>query len=266
MKTTQQTPGRSSKAAQFFTALALAALLVGATGGGAAFMIYRSFNAMPSDDAKLATARRPQTVQMAANRGTLPDHENITSDAPDFRRVDNTVLSPVAARRVIAAWRSNPVVSSAPAPLTTTPEEASVQASNRPPLSDPESRYIVSAETGRVLGVDGTKGAQMEVRRAEAVAIQNPNPEVRIATAVQVRRAQPVETGETEYGYVQDDNTRYVPVRRAQSAPAAGSFDATDYLAREDSRRMTARGQAANPNSRAAGFRYDFSLPDSGNR
>ena len=189
MKTTNDMPiapeEKPAKSQMFFTALALSALMVSAVGGGAAFMIYHQFASMPAS----AQAQGERTEHLA----TVPMARPVVaaaSERSDYRQVDNTVLPPAEARRVIAAWKSNPVVSNVPAPLAKTAEESSEEANNRPPLTDPDSHYIVSAYTGKVIGVDGSAGAAAEVRRA--VAVQAPSPEVRTASAVQVRAALPV--------------------------------------------------------------------------
>ena len=286
---------KSSKAGLFFTALALAALMVSAVVGGAAFTIYRQFSTMPGGE-QASTAHQPPTTRLAKSStrvnqdhpaGAVPMNRRVAaeaSDRSDFRYADNTVLPPAAARRVIAAWRSNPVVSNVPPPLMKTAQETSEEASNVPPegapdrsnrvrLTDPNSRYIIGAN-GRVIGVDGSAGAAAEARRQQAVPVaapvQTPPMEVRVAVPVQVRAAIPVTPGEEDVaaqagdGYGYTNASQYVPVRRAQPAVAnARSFDAASYLSRQDD----LRGQLnVNPTSRAAGYRYDFRLPESSNR
>ena len=53
---------KTSKTTLFFTALALAALMVSATVGGAAFIIYHEFSAMPEG---AQASHGPQTVRLA---------------------------------------------------------------------------------------------------------------------------------------------------------------------------------------------------------
>ncbi len=75
------------------------------------------------------------------------------------------------------------------------PDESSPIDTDTPPgvpLSE-GSRYIVDKDTGRIVGIDGTAGAALEVRRAQPVTsslpatantIRNPEPEVRVASPV----------------------------------------------------------------------------------
>ena len=262
---------KTSKTTVFFTALALAALMVSATVGGAAFMIYHEFTAMPE---AAQAARGPQTTRLlksSAQGEAAPLTRRVAaeaSDRSDYQYADNTVLPPAEARRVIAAWTSNPVLPRVPAPLATSDDVAVADAGDRPPLTDSGSHYIVSPRTGQVIGVDGSAGAAADARRAEAipvaVAVQTPPPEVRVASAVPVRAAIPVSPDEADASNPQSpvvtDGTQYVPVRRAQPVTASRAFDATSYLAQDNV--PVARAQAVNPTSRAAGYRHDFRLPD----
>ena len=271
---------KTSKSTVFFTALSLAALMVSATVGGAAFIIYHEFSTMPGA-AQAASTQGPQTVRLAKlsdHAETAPMTRRVaaeSSDRPDYQYADNTVLPPAEARRVIAAWTSNPLLPRVPAPLTKSDDIAandSADEGNRPPLTDAGSHYIVSQNTGQVIGVDGSAGAAVEARRAQAVqvavAVQTPPPEVRVASAVQVRPALPVNPDEMEATAPQypgaTDGSQYVPVRRAQPVATGRSFDATSYLANQDNVPV-ARAQPVNPTSRALGYRHDFRLPDLGN-
>ncbi len=276
MKTTNDLPivpeEKPAKSNLFFTALAFSALAVSAVGGGAAFMIYHQFSSMPAGT-PVATTPGAQTEHLATVPMARPAAVQ-TEDRSDYRRVDNTVLRPAEARRVIAAWRSNPVVSTAPPPLTKTADEVSQGTGNRPPLTDPDSHYIVSASTGRVIGVDGSAGAAAEMRRAQAVpvavAVQTPPPEVRVASAVQVRAAVPVVSGDEDTLDPQNsgftNGVQVVPVRRAQSVATGRNFNAASYLAAEDDRLMSRAQAVVTPASRDNGYRHDFRLPDFSNR
>ena len=143
---------------------------------------------------------------------------------------------------------------------------------DRPPLTDSGSHYIVSRLTGQVVGVDGSAGAAVEARQAQAipvtVAVQTLPPEVRVASAVPVRAAIPVNPDEVDASNPQylavTDGAQYVPVRRAQPVTVGRAFDAASYLAQDNV--PVARAQAVNPTSRAAGYRHDFQLPDQGSR
>ena len=271
---------RTSKSAVFFTALSLAALMASATVGGAAFMIYHEFSTMPVA-AQAVSTRGPQTVRLASlsdQAETAPLTRRVaanSSDRSDYQYADNTVLPPAEARRVIAAWTSNPLLPRVPAPLAKADDNAPsdmVSENDRPPLTDAGSHYIVSQQTGQVIGVDGSAGAAAEARRAAAipvvVAVQTPPPEVRVASAVQVRPALPVNPDEVDATAAQypgtTDGSQYLPVRRAEPVATGRSFDAASYLANQDNVPV-ARAQAVNPTSRALGYRHDFRLPDLGN-
>ena len=279
MTTINQPPAppeeKTSKTTVFFTALALAALMVSATVGGAAFIIYHEFSAMP-DTAQ--TARGPQTTSLA-KLSTQAEMAPMTrrvaaesSDRSDYQYADNTILPPAEARRVIAAWTSNPVLPRVPAPLAKSDNDETTDAGDRPPLTDSGSHYIVSQRTGQVIGVDGSAGAAVEARQAQAipvaVAVQMPPPEVRVASAVPIRAALPVSPDEVDASNPQypavTDGAQYVPIRRAQPVAASRSFDAASYLAQDNV--PVARAQAVNPTSRAAGYRHDFRLPDQGSQ
>ena len=271
---------RTRKSTVFFTALSLAALMVSATVGGAAFMIYHEFSTMPGA-AQAASARGLQTVALANfsdQAETAPMTRRVaagSSDRSDYQYADNTVLPPAEARRVIAAWTSNPLLPRVPAPLAKADDIVASNAAgenDRPPLTDAGSHYIVSQQTGQVIGVDGSAGAAVEARRAAtlpvAVAVQTPPPEVRVASAVQVRPAIPVNPDELDATATQypgaTDGSQYIPVRPAQPVATGRSFDAASYLANQDNVPV-ARAQAVNPTSRAMGYRQDFRLPDLGN-
>ena len=270
---------KTSKSAVFFTALALAALMVSATVGGAAFMIYHEFSAMPGAT-QTELSRGPQTVRLtrfSEQTETAPLTRRVaaeSSDHSDYRYADNTVLPPAEARRVISAWTSNPLLPRVPAPLAKSDDIAASDAAgenDRPPLTDAGSHYIVSQRTGQVIGVDGSAGAAIEARRAQAVpaavAVQTPPPEVRVASAVQVRAALPVNPNDADTAPQYQDTTegaQYVPTRRAQPVTAGRSFDANSYLANQDNVPV-ARAQAVNLTSRVSGYRHDFRLPDLGN-
>ncbi len=264
---------KSRKSNLFFTALTLSALMVSAVGGGAAFMIYHEFAAMPGD-AQAAVTHVPQTTRLTklANASSLdrlapttPMNRPVaaeSSDHSDFRYADNTVLPPAEARRVIAAWRSNPVVSNVPPALEKLPDAVTEEAANRPPLTDPESHYIVSATTGQIVGVDGSVSAAAEARRQPApvaLAAQLPPPEVRVATPVQVRAALPVTPDDADASYTQDSivptAAQPVPVRHAQAVVTGRSFDAASYLASEDNRPVMRAQAIITPASRTAGYR-----------
>ena len=265
---------KTSKTTVFFTALALATLMVSATVGGAAFMIYHEFSAIP-DGAQVV--RGPQTTRLVkasapAETGSMTRRVAAeASDRSDYQYADNTVLPPAEARRVIAAWTSNPVLPRVPAPLAKSDDSEPADTADRPPLTDSGSHYIVSQRTGQVIGVDGSAGAAIEARQAQAVpvAVQTPPPEVRVASAVPVRAALPVNPDEVVASDVQSsvvtNGAQYVPVRRAQPVTAGRSFDAASYLAAQDNVPV-ARAQAVNPTSRAAGYRHDFRLPDPGSQ
>ena len=300
MTTTHLTPNapeaKPGKTTLLFTALALATVMVSAAGGGAAFMLYHEFSATP-DKPEASSVRG---VRLDRLSGSADDRQTDSapmtrpvaaeaSDRSDYRFADNTILPPAEARRVIAAWTSNPVVSRVPAPLEPSADTAAV--ANRPPLNDSGSHYFVDAATGQVVGVDGSVSAAIEARQAEAerqaearriqedkafrvqavpveVAVQTP-PEIRVASAVQVRAALPVNPDDTAVAndapYVPASNSvQYVPVRRAQPVAAGRSFNAASFLASEDNRPVL-RAQPVNPTSRAAGYRHDFQLPDQGN-
>ena len=265
---------KTSKATVFFTALALSALMVSATVGGAAFIIYHEFTAMP-DSAQAVVTRLPQTVRLAKSfpqEQTAPLTRRVaaeSSDRSDYQYADNTILPPAEARRVIAAWTSNPLLPRVPAPLANSDDVAATDSDSRPPLTDVGSHYIVSQRTGQVIGVDGSASAAAEARVERAipvaVAVQTPPPEVRVASAVPVRPAIPVNPDDPDAVSPQypaaTDGSQYVPVRRAQPVTAGHSFDAASYLASQDSVPVL-RAQAVNPTSRAAGYRHDFQLPD----
>lgn len=90
---------------------------------------------------------------------------------------------------------------------------------NGPTLSDPGSHYIIDKNTGRVVGIDGTAGAAMEVRRAQPVAppasptIRNPVPEVRVASPV-MQYGRPLFEGDRPV-QAAIPASNYVPTRRA---------------------------------------------------
>ena len=266
---------KTSKTTVFFTALALATLMVSATVGGAAFMIYHEFTAMPEAAQATRGAQTTRLFKPSAEAEAAPLTRRVAaeaSDRSDYQYADNTVLPPAEARRVIAAWTSNPVLPRVPAPLAKSDDVAAVDASDRPPLTDAGSHYIISPRTGQVIGVDGSAGAEADARRAQMipvpVAVQTPPAEVRVASAVAVRAAIPVNPDEADASTQQypavTDGAQYVPVRRAQPVTAGRSFDATSYLAQDNV--PVARAQAVNPTSRAAGYRHDFRLPDQGSQ
>ena len=88
------------------------------------------------------------------------------------------------------------------------------------PLSDPGSHYILDKNTGRVVGIDGSAGAAMEVRRAQAApptnatpTIRNPVPEVRVATPV-LQYGRPLFDGDRPV-QAAVPASNYLPTRRA---------------------------------------------------
>ena len=242
---------KTGKTKAIFTALAVTALLASAAAGGAGFMIYHEFSAIPA--AARLTASHEASSQPAQNAApatregwvsTAPMYRPVaatSADRSDYQFADNTVLPPAAARRVIAAWVSNPLLPKIPAPLS-------------PAASIPAA------------GLGATGGEVAEVRRAlpVPVAIQTPPPEVRVASAVQVRAALPVDPeavdGTDTAGSDASVEVENAPVRRAQPVTSGRRFDASSYLASQDATPVL-HGEIVNPTSRAAGYHHDFRLP-----
>ena len=114
-------------------------------------------------------------------------------------------------------------------------------------LNDPESRYIVDPQSGRVIGIDGSAGAAREqaeeiTNAPEAIAVQTPPPEVRTASPV-------IEDGRPVYHLaeprtVSAPGSQYVPIRKAiavtddetEAVAAPRTFNVGEYLAANDDR------------------------------
>ena len=206
----------------FFAALLL--LIAVAVGFGAtALFVYHQFNghlASTDQSARGVSAehrmvsRQPQTGMDGSAQPRLV--AALPSDQPRYTYADNNGGRPsVPAKNRLAAVN-------VPAPLEM-PSQLAGSQDAPPALNDPESHYIRDSRTGKVIGIDGSAGAEREqeqeaLQQAQTpttarVAVQTPPPEVRVASAV-VEDGRPVFHGMP----VATDNTsgsQYVPVRKA---------------------------------------------------
>ena len=262
---------------KMFFGLVLLTAAVGAGFGGTALIVYHQLGGSRPADLRTANLTRVEHKELA--RPVLPVAES-TKDLPQTRRVAATstdvptyTYADNSAGQPSLPPKRQKTVANIPAALETS-AEPQVGPSAPDNLNDPESHYIVDARTGRVVGIDGTAGAQREAgeqRRLDAapraVAVQTPPLEVRVASAV-------MEEGQPVYHGAQPITTnvpgsQYVPVRRAKpvTADSAALADARDfnvaaYLA-DDRSHPVSRAQPVYPASvRTARAIHVFRLPD----
>ena len=166
----------------------------------------------------------------------------------------NTVLSPELAS----------------ASSSVTNDENPDEGDNTIQLSDPGSHYILNKD-GRVVGVDGSAGAALEVRRAQAIpsqasapTIRNPVPEVRVASPV-LQYGRPLfESDQPVQATI--PNSPYLPVRRAlpvnpgAAANGGSTFNASSEVA--DDGQPVQRAQPVSRDPRAPHDDRTFQLPD----
>ena len=183
-------------------------------------------------------------AQLTPARYVPTDSEIATiSDTPRYTYVSYN------GGRLQAHLRINTVLAtSVPAPLApaSTDDTTSAQAVGRPPLTDSASRYITDAH-GRIIGVDGSAGAEAEARAQHAtVARALPvtalvAPEVRVAAPV-TQFGQAVYAGGRVMATATPATTNYLPIRKAlpveaeATAPEASSFDVRQELSQDDGR------------------------------
>ena len=254
MKTTATLEKTTRTVGKVFLALMLLVLAVTVGFGGTALFVYYQFgdSRHPATPARGTVAARRSPVQSV--RGT--------DQSSSIRRVANVPAEPSAytyadnqgGQPTTPGGRAHPA-DAVPAPLN----PAVLSGDHSSQLSDPESHYIVDARTGRVVGIDGSAGAQREAEQESlqkastpprAVAVQTPPPEVRVASPV-MADGRPVYHGEI-VAPANPANTQYLPVRKALPvAPAetpAGvrAFNAGEYMM-NDQNRPVLRAQAVIP-------------------
>lgn len=102
------------------------------------------------------------------------------------------------------------------------------ESSGTPPLGA-GSRYILDPDTGRVVGIDSTAAAAMEVRRAQPVSttIRNPVPEVRVASPV-MQFGRPIFDGDRPVQAAVPVDNRFLPTRKALPVNLGDAVEAND--------------------------------------
>ena len=133
-------------------------------------------------------------------------------------------------------------------------------------LSDPGAHYILD-NNGRVVGVDGSAGAAAEARRSQTSAptIQNPVPEVRVATPV-LQYGRPLFDDGHPVQAAIPASPQYLPTRRALPVDGATSqtgapFNADAELA--DDGQPVRPASPVTPTPRNPQSDRTFQLPDS---
>ncbi len=259
---------------KMFFGFLLLVLAVAAGFGGTALIVYHQLGGSRSAESRIAERARPERKEAARPVTPVVGNDNASSqtrpvvampsDVPAYTYADNNNGQPSLPDK-----RHKPV-DSVPAALDTPTTEPTATDN----LNDPESHYIVDSRTGRVVGIDGTAGARREAaeeqRRLDAapraVAVQTPEPEVRVASAV-TEEGQPVYHDATSTNANVSLGSQSVPVRRAMPVTADATtepnrFNVAEYLA-DDQNRMSLRAQPAYPTgTRVARAARMFRLPD----
>ena len=270
MKTTAILEKTTRTVGKVFFALMLLLLAVIVGFGGTALFVYHQFG----DSRHLAAPTRGigndhrspvQSAQAADQSSSLRHVANVPTDRSTYTYADNFDGQPSA-----PASRAHPA-DAVPAPLD--PASSADDHSTR--LSDPESHYIVDARTGRVVGIDGSAGAQREAEQdrsqenlapPRAVAVQTPPPEVRVASPV-LADGLPVYHGQA-VAPANPVGSQYLPVRKAlpvtsTEAPVnVRTFNAGEYMMKDQDRPVL-RAQAVVPaGARVVKTLRVYRLPD----
>ena len=258
---------------KMFFGLLLLVLAVAAGFGGTALIVYHQLGGSRPAEARVAQRARSERKEAVRPVTAVAGNDNtsqtrpvaaIPSDVPAYTYADNNNGQPSLPDK-----RQKPVAN-VPAALNT----PTVEPATTDNLNDPESHYIVDSRTGRVIGIDGTAGAQREAaeeqRRLDAapraVAVQTPEPEVRVASAV-TEAGQPVYHDAAPANTSVSPGSQYIPVRRAMPVTAdvatePNRFNVAEYLA-DDQNRPALRTQPVYPAStRVARAARTFRLPD----
>ena len=205
--------------------------------GGAAIFIYKqmgnSVNVTKTTPAKARPLIAAETDQVPApsltplTTASTDEHHAATATVADssewhfaeFSDKPRFIDVTYDGGRQHARLKVNTVLSSKPDVASAMVSDVPAEDDDRPAL-EAGNKYITDKRTGRVIGIDGSAGAAMEVRRAEAVSslpattIRNPVPEVRVASPV-------LQFGRSAFdndGPVQAaaPTTRFPPTRKAQ--------------------------------------------------
>ena len=270
MKTNATLERTTRTVGKVFFALLLLVAAVTIGFGGTALFVYHQFgdSCHPAAPARGAVAdRRPpvQSAQGTDQNSSLRRVTNVPTEPSAYTFADNRGGQPT-----VPSGHVRPT-DGVPAPLD--PAASTTDYSGQ--LSDPESHYIVDARTGRVVGIDGSAGAQREAEQERpqessvpprAVAVQTPPPEVRAASPV-LADGLPVYQGQA-VAAANQAGSQNVPVRRAlpvtpAEVPAsAPAFNAGEHMT-NDQDRPVLRAQAVVPAS-ARGVKTTrvYRLPD----
>ena len=270
MKTNATLERTTRTVGKVFFALGLLVIAVTVGFGGTALFVYHQFGdtrhpAAPARGA-IADHRPPvQAAQAADQSSSIHRVANVPTEPSAYTYADNRGGQPT-----VPAGRAHPT-EAVPAPLDPVMPngDQSIQ------LSDPESHYIVDARTGRVVGIDGSAGAQREAEQEQiqeaappprAVAVQTPPPEVRVASPV-LADGHPIYHGEA-VAPANPASSQYLPVRKAlpvgsAEVPAnAPAFRAGEYMM-NDLDRPVLRAQAVVPaGARVVKTMRVYRLPD----
>ncbi len=155
--------------------LLVAAAMVGV--GVAGFIAYHQVSGNPT----LAHATPPRAVT-PVEETIVPKTVSLSSiETWEGQAIMMDVSASLAANRFIAAAGSSdrPQFAYADNPLDarsgtgdvppslepSAPERMPAAVPSKPTLSDPGSRYIINPNTGLIIGIDGTAGAQVEARQ-----------------------------------------------------------------------------------------------------
>ena len=277
MKNTSVLGKATRTAGKLFFALTLLFVAVAIGFGGTALFVYHQFGDSRQSSAQSAHGtvadHRPavRPTQSAAEEGSPSARlvAALPSDQPQYTYADNNGGQPT-----VPAKRSR-LPAAVPAPLD--PSTQGVDATDEPGrLNDPESHYIVDSRTGRVVGIDGSEGARREEEREglqqaelppQAIAVQTPPPEVRVAAPV-LADGQPVIHGVAvalrRYGLDRStcryaERCRWAPMR---TTTAPHEFNAGEYMMNDQERPVLRAQAVVPPGARVVKTVRIYRLPD----